>query len=105
MEFGKIIYVSNGNGATRLKLTLVGQGDEDSLRREGLAGLRRKRIIRLTSEAVVQGSMLGYEDLVNLLMTSMATVKRDVNWLENNGHDVRIKGRRRNGVAKARDKA
>jgi hypothetical protein len=101
MEFGKLEYFVNGrdNGTRRIKLTLVGQGDEDVLRTDGIAALRRKRIVRLTEEAHDQGVLLGYEDLVDLLLVSMATLKRDVSAIEQTGYGVLLKGRRKNGIA------
>ncbi len=102
MEFGKLEYFVNGrgNGGTnRIRLTLVGQGDEDILRVEGIAGLRRRRIVRLTEEANKQGVLLGYEDLAGLLLVSMATLKRDVSSLESEGYKVLLRGRRKNGFA------
>jgi hypothetical protein len=103
MEFGKVEYVvfDGGNGhrtADRsLKLTLIGQGDEETLAKNGLAGLRRKRIVRLTKEAMEQGCMLSYEDLSGLLVTSLATLKRDVSFIEGQGIEIFLKGRRKNG--------
>ncbi len=97
MDFGKIEYsVSNGGagGATVLRLTLIGQGDDDVLKREGLAGLRRRRIIRLANEARLQGLLLAYEDLSALLFTSLATLKRDVRQIEQVGEQVPLRGRR-----------
>jgi hypothetical protein len=75
VKFGKMVYeVSKpGNGGTVVHLTLVSHDDEETLRREGLAGLRRERILRLTREALRQQQVLGYEDLSQLLMTSVAT--------------------------------
>jgi hypothetical protein len=101
MELGKLEYFVNGrgNGTRRIKLTLVGQGDEEVLRTDGLAALRRKRIVRLTEEANEQGVLLGYEDLAALLLVSMATLKRDVCAIELRGHNVLLKGRRKNGIA------
>jgi hypothetical protein len=48
VKFGKMVYeVSKpGNGGTVVHLTLVSYDDEETLRREGLAGLRRERIMR-----------------------------------------------------------
>lgn len=102
MDFGKVEYVveagdGNGRAARKIKLTLIGQGDEDILRLKGLAGLRRKRILRLAKEAEMQGSLLGYEDLSGLLLTSLATLKRDVSHMERQGYTVPLRGRRKNG--------
>lgn len=103
MNFGKVEYIlfearnPDGGEARKLRLTLVGQGDEVALREGGLAGLRRRRIVRLTHEAHRQGSLLSYEDLSGLLLTSLATLKRDVRHLETQGDFVLIKGRKVNG--------
>jgi len=101
MEFGKVEYTiqppGTGNGDRTLKLTLIGQGDEDTLERLGLAALRRKRILRLASEARIQGTLLGYEDLSALLLTSLATLKRDIVIIEQAGETVPLRGRRKNG--------
>lgn len=102
MDFGKVEYVfvggGNGRPARKLSLTLVGQGDEELLRLRGLAELRRSRVLRLTSEADMQGCLLCYEDLSVLLLTSLATLKRDVGLLERLGHIVPLRGRRKNGI-------
>jgi len=98
MDFGKIEYALSGSdGVKSLRLTLVGQGDEEALCRAGLAGLRRKRILRLANEARIQGKLLGYDDLSVLLLTSLATLKRDVTKLEREGEFVPLRGRRKNG--------
>jgi hypothetical protein len=102
MDFGKIEYVVSkaGNGEKRLvklRLTLIGQGDDYVLKEEGLAVLRRRRILRLAGEAESQGFALGYRDLSGLLFTSLATIKRDVKCLEEKGVRVPIRGRRKNG--------
>jgi hypothetical protein len=102
VDFGKVHYrlfeAGNGNGAPRaLRLTLIGQGDEDVLRSSGLAGLRRRRILRLAEEARLQECLLSYEDLSGLLLTSLATLKRDVSMLEKEGHSVPLRGRKQNG--------
>jgi hypothetical protein len=103
MELGKLEYFVNGrgNGSTRVKLTLVGQGDEDVLRDDGIAALRRRRIVRLTGEAREQGVLLAYEDLADLLLVSMATLKRDVASVERSGYSVPLRGRRKNGIAES----
>jgi len=101
MDFGKVEYVisepGDGGKPRSLRLTLIGQGDEETLKREGLAGLRRKRVVRLTKEAEYQGYKLSYEELSSILLTSLATLKRDVQVLEEDGEEVVLKGRRKNG--------
>lgn len=92
MEFGKVEYSSGG---VNLSLTIVVQEDFQILKSEGLAGLRRRRLLRLTNEAVAQGVMLGYGDLSCLLVSSISTLKRDISIIENAGISVILKGRRR----------
>ncbi|MFA4827690.1 MAG: DUF1670 domain-containing protein [Thermodesulfovibrionales bacterium] len=79
-----------------LMLTLVDMSDEDILSAQGLSELRKKRIVRLTEEAQKQGMLLSYEDLNALLLSSVSTLKRDVNSLERQGCFVHLKGRRVN---------
>jgi hypothetical protein len=101
MEFGKVDYrcsEKRGTGGIirkTLNLTLIGLEDKQLLERKGVRSLRLARIIRLTREAEEQGCLLSYEDLSALLLTSLATLKRDVSCLEKNGSVVSLKGRRR----------
>lgn len=103
MDFGKIEYICeeqnprNGVVPVVLRLTLIGQSDEDLLLKEGVRGLRLHRIKRITDEAELQGCLLRYEDLSSLLVTSLATLKRDVAYLEAQGRIIPLKGRRKNG--------
>ncbi|MDA8241059.1 MAG: DUF1670 domain-containing protein [Nitrospiraceae bacterium] len=99
MEFGKVEYrcvvQKNGKPFFRtLHLTLIGLEDKKLLSKKGVRALRLNRIMRLTAEAMEQGCPLGYEDLSNLLMTSLATLKRDVTYLESQDTKVLIRGRR-----------
>lgn len=95
MEFGKLEYITLRRGKPQnITLTLIGQGDRDVLKKQGLRALRLKRIIRLTEEAYEQGFLLSYEDLSRLLVTSISTLKRDISYLERNGHRIRLRGRR-----------
>jgi|GEM_PF-1208170 len=96
MEFGRIEYpLRNGSKVRKVFLTLIGQSDDDVLKREGLRGLRLRRLVRLTHEAEEQGCLLSYEDLSALLVTSISTLKRDIVYLEKKGIIVPIKGRRK----------
>lgn len=102
MEFGKIEYTctSRKDGYARrrrLRLTLIGLDDKKVLERHGVRALRLNRVIRLTREAREQGCLLGYDDLAALLLTSIATLKRDVSHIEKNGQAVHLKGRKRYG--------
>lgn len=81
-----------------LRLTLVGYGDAETLRKEGVSSLRRKRLMRLASEAFAQGSPISYRELSEILFTSVSTLKRDVNYLERKGCVVPIRGRRKLGA-------
>ena len=102
MDYGKVeYYVDNKGGlAVKLRLTLVGQGDDEVLRDEGLSALRRQRVHRLATEAERQGHLLGYDDLSSLLFSSVATIKRDVSVIELSGLVVPLKGRRRGAAVK-----
>jgi len=109
MDFGKLrYYIAAKNkvkakveaeakdfSAKTLMLTLIDMSDEDILRSQGLSELRKKRIVRLTEEARKQGMLLSYEDLNALLLSSVSTLKRDVNSLERQGCAVHLKGRRK----------
>ncbi|KAF0146386.1 MAG: hypothetical protein FD156_54 [Nitrospirae bacterium] len=97
MDFGKLKYyiTARKQAYKTLMLTLVDNDDEYTLSSKGLSELRKKRIMRLTSEAQKQGMPLGYADLNALLLTSVSTLKRDVNSLERQGCSVHLKGRRK----------
>ncbi|MEJ2193317.1 MAG: DUF1670 domain-containing protein [Ignavibacteriaceae bacterium] len=75
----------------RLKLMDI-NSDFDALANFGLAGMRRKRIERLTRQAYDQGALLTYEDLALLLTSSPATVKRDVFFLRKEGKFIMTRG-------------
>ncbi|MBA4373410.1 MAG: hypothetical protein C0402_11195 [Thermodesulfovibrio sp.] len=100
-QTGKITYRysghRNGNGSrdVLLSLSLVSDGDEGILHSGGIRHLRLRRIIRLTTEAAEYGVLLGYEDLSLLLLTSLATLKRDIASLEAKGLEVSLRGRRK----------
>lgn len=99
MNFGKIEYIckgENGNGASVkvLRLTFIGQGDEEVLARFGVAALRQRRVVRLTREADEQGCRLSYEDLCNLLFVSISTLKRDIGFLKRHGIEITLKKKR-----------
>jgi hypothetical protein len=100
-QAGKITYRysshRNGHGSEEviLRLTLVSDDDEKTLQSGGIRHLRLRRIARLTKEAADHGVLLGYEDLSMLLLTSLATLKRDVSCLEAKGLEVLLRGRRK----------
>jgi hypothetical protein len=74
-------------------LTLDAQGDSTLRACEGITGLRRSRILRLTSEALDQGGLLSYEDLgYRLLNCGVRTIVRDVAALRRRGIAVPSRG-------------
>lgn len=86
---GRLIYkVVDGNQLRQLHLTVC--HDED-LKHGSLSELRRKRIIRLLQEAKQQGYLLSYRDLNLILLSSLATLKRDIRYLRNQGIEIFIK--------------
>ncbi|MBI4689367.1 MAG: DUF1670 domain-containing protein [Nitrospirae bacterium] len=101
MDFGNLKYHVTVRAMVKdynvkpLMLTLIDVDDEDILTSQGISELRKKRIIRLTHEAYKQGMPLGYEDLNALLLSSISTLKRDVNILERHGYSIPLKGRRK----------
>ena len=75
-------------------LDLIAAEDETVLAQEGLTALRQGRILRLATQAAEQGAVLTYHDLVQLLSSSLSTVKRDVQELQQRGFAVTICRRR-----------
>jgi len=67
--------------------------DADVLAHEGREGLRRGRILRLTTEALEQGGVLTQEDLAQSLAVDRRTIVRDVRALQAEGHLVHTRGR------------
>ncbi len=99
---GQIVYmaVSRDSPAGRplnkcerlpISLTLY-TGDDLVAAKEGMAALRQLRIQRMTEEAYEQGALLTHEDLGYLLSSSLATVKRDVRRLRQQGNMVPTRG-------------
>lgn len=74
-------------GLRELRLTVMSEGEEG---REGLASLRRTRLLRLVEEARLQGGRLTYSDLSVIMLSSRATLKRDVGYLRGLGHNVPV---------------
>ena len=91
-EAGLIAYVGYSQNPLspslrrkRVLLTLTSEDDGEILLRGGLACLRQSRILRLSREAHEQGALLAYDDLTNLLLTSLSTLKRDLRQLKQEG--------------------
>jgi len=86
---GSLIYkVEDGHRLMSLRLTVC---NEEDLRHGSLSEVRRKRIMRLLQEAKEQGCLLSYNDLKLILLSSIATLKRDISYLKNQGVEVLIK--------------
>ena len=68
------------------------KADSEVLANDGLAALRRQRLVRLTREAYEQDALLSHEDLAALLTSSPATIKRDVRQLKQQGLFVITRG-------------
>jgi hypothetical protein len=76
-----------------VRLTLFdAQTDLTVLAEQGLAGLRRHRILRITREAFDQDALLSYEDLAMLLTTSPSTIRRDARLARKAGKIVMTRG-------------
>lgn len=74
-------------------LTLDAKDDLRIRACDGVTGLRRSRILRLTSEARDQGGLLSYEDLAyRLLNCGVRTIVRDIAALRRRGLEVPTRG-------------
>jgi hypothetical protein len=72
----------------------VDSGAEDAAVQAALGaeGVRRKRILRLTEEALAQHGVLTQEDLARALQVSARTIRRSVQALKREGHVVPTRG-------------
>ena len=73
-------------------LTFHDRTDLDVLSQEGIAGLRRKKLLRMAHEALEQGGLLTQEDLAVLLCSSRRTIRRDVKAIKKTGIDLPTRG-------------
>ena len=78
-----------------LNLTLHAPEDLEILRQDGLAPMRRQRILRICQEAHDQGALLTHEDLEIILTTSRSTIKRDIKQLREQEDFVPTRGQQR----------
>jgi DeoR/GlpR family transcriptional regulator of sugar metabolism len=62
------------------------------LTEEGTSGLRKHKILRMSSEALDQDGLLTQEDLAVLLCGSRRTIRRDVKELKQQEIDVLTRG-------------
>jgi len=58
------------------------------LTKEGTAGLRRHKLLRMAHESGDQGGLLTQEDLAVLFCSSRRTIRRDMKELKERGIDV-----------------
>lgn len=65
-----------------LELTLCCEDEASAVEKRSLAQRRRARIVRLINEASRQGGRLTYNDLSLLLLSSKATIKRDLKMIK-----------------------
>jgi hypothetical protein len=78
-------------------LTLDAKDDLRIRACDGVTGLRRSRILRLSSEARDQGGLLSYEDLAyRLLNCGVRTIVRDIAALRRRGVEVPTRGQQQN---------
>jgi hypothetical protein len=75
-----------------IDLTLIASEDGPICRKQGLAALRQHRIKRLTHEASAAGAVLTYEDLADILTSSISTIFRDINELRRQGEFIPTRG-------------
>lgn len=75
------------NGFKELRLTVMSEGEKEQ---SGLSALRRRMLMRILSEARNQGARLTYSDLSVIMLSSRATLKRDVGYLRSLGHEVPV---------------
>jgi Fic family protein len=66
--------------------------DQEILKDYGRIELRRKKIIRITEEAIEQRAVLSQEDISKLLQVSIRTIKRDIREIKKEGIEVVTRG-------------
>jgi hypothetical protein len=79
----------------RVEVTLTidaGVQDTEVEVEEGVAGLRRGRVLRLQEEALEQGGVLTQEDLAWILNVNVRTIRRDIQILKEEGHSIYTRG-------------
>lgn len=73
------------DGKRNLKAVQLTVFSHDDLGVNGVADLRRRRLGRIVQEAIWQGARLSYRDLGMIMLTSKATLKRDMSHLRRLG--------------------
>lgn len=89
---GTLVYwVNEGNNRLKsVRLTVCSEDDRES---GGIAELRRRRLRRIIDEALAQGARLSYRDLSMIMLTSRATLKRDLKYLRERGTGLPLSGK------------
>jgi len=73
-------------------LTISQPDDADILRSQGITGLRKHKLQRLSKEAYDHGGQFVQEDLALLLTTSIRTIQRDIKELREQGIEIHTRG-------------
>jgi biotin operon repressor len=77
----------------KIRLTIDNGIEDIEIQKEyGRIELRRKKIIRLTEEALEQQTVLSQEDLLKILQVSIRTIKRDISAIRKEGIEVISRG-------------
>lgn len=77
----------------KARLTIDNGIEDIEIQKEyGRIELRRKKIIRITDEAVEQRAVLSQEDLSKILQISIRTIKRDIAAIKKEGIEVITRG-------------
>jgi biotin operon repressor len=107
---GQIKYqcISNKEGAGKalklckmvsVNLTLFDQKDQGNFstdnNKDRSIELRRRRLVRITEEAKDQGGFLSQEDLAEILMCDVRTIRRDIKELKDIGIVIPTRGQQR----------
>ena len=74
-------------------LTIDAGAEDVAVReRDGLAGLRQGRILRMVDEGLEQGGGMTHDDLAKVLSVEARTIRRDVRTLKAEGHLLHTRG-------------
>jgi len=92
----RYLVYSGKDSLREVRLTVC---DEADMALAGLAKKRRARIRRLLEEARSQGVRLTYTDLCMILLSSRATLKRDIRVLRSEGYNAPLRGLERETAA------
>lgn len=91
-------------GANNLRTISLTICTDEDCELASVSASRRNKLTRLLSEASEQGCRLTYSDLSMIMLTSRATLKRDVSYLRKSGHSLHMeRGTRKKGMAQERD--